>query len=149
MKITEFLGTVVHGSKGKCDFHFLPVNRVKKFVSASGETKEIGPEETTALQLFGLSVDEAKTVLDLLEKTVFLILRCPVVRVGDTWRDVWAWIGQEIVVTGFVSQSELPWPLVKIRKRTGVVNGGECGLPAFQFGELVKRGKGKSWEKAL
>jgi hypothetical protein len=63
--------------------------------------------------------------------------RCPEVRVGDVWHDVWGW-KEPVEVTGFAVQ-DLPWPMVKTTL-------GEVGLPAFGFGKLEKRGDGPSWK---
>jgi hypothetical protein len=63
--------------------------------------------------------------------------RCPDVRIGDIWLDVWEWDGPTIV-KGFEPQKDLPWPNV-------LTNKGSVGLPAFIFCEREKRGSGKSW----
>ena len=66
-----------------------------------------------------------------------VLARCPEVKIGDRWEEVWAWEG-EVVVKGFEPQSDLPWPLVKTDR-------GSVGLPAFIFGKLIEQGTGDSY----
>ncbi len=74
------------------------------------------------------------------ERLMRIYSRCPEVRVEDVWIDVWVWGKDPVTVTGFQSQDNLPWPMVKTDR-------GETGLPAFGFGELKSRGAGQSWEE--
>lgn len=76
--------------------------------------------------------EQQKRLLDILS-------RCPEVRIGDRWSELWSWEG-EVEVTGF-EKHDLPWPLVQVKiadKKDSV------GLPAFMFATLVFIGEGKS-----
>lgn len=72
-----------------------------------------------------------------------ILARCPNVCTGDLWTRVWAWGENELSVLGFKPSEggNLPWPMV-------TTSLGEVGLPAFMFGELVRREKktGASWK---
>lgn len=68
-----------------------------------------------------------------------ILARCPDVRVGDVWSEVWLWgAAEEITITKFERHETLPWPMVKTSR-------GEVGLPAFIFGSRRKHGEGDSW----
>jgi hypothetical protein len=71
-----------------------------------------------------------------------IMRRCPEVRNGDVWFDVWLWSKEEVTVTGWKEQDMLPWPLI-------VTDRGEVGLPAFTFGQLRTRGEGPGWRQGL
>jgi len=66
---------------------------------------------------------------------------CPSVRMGDRWKGIWLWT-DDVRVTGFEEQTDLPWPLV-------VTDKGEVGLPAFTFGKCVEEGKGVPWQSSM
>lgn len=86
-----------------------------------------------------------KRLLDLMpekRRRLFKIAaKCREVALGDVWEGVWMWTGP-VKVMGWKAQDDLPWPLV-------VTDRGEVGLPAFNFGTLVKAGRGEKWMKAL
>lgn len=74
-----------------------------------------------------------------------VLSKCPPVRPGDRWKDVWLWRGV-VEVVSFKDQEEakLPWPLVEVKLEDG--RKGEVGLPAFIFGTRVKQGRRVPWK---
>jgi hypothetical protein len=70
-----------------------------------------------------------------------ILAKCPEVKIGDVWSEVWVWGSDvEVVIQKFEKQDTLPWPMVKTDR-------GEVGLPAFMFGSRRKHGEGDAWTK--
>lgn len=65
--------------------------------------------------------------------------KIPEILVGDVWTDVYGMSGEMTVVSSEPIEN-LPWPFVLLQAGKQSIN---IGAPAFIYGKLVKRGKGK------